>query len=162
MQIRSFHETDYPQLAAIYEQGIATGMATFETAAPSWAAWDKAHLKVCRIAAFEDETMLAWAALSPVSSRCVYAGVAEVSIYVSSKSRGKGIGQHLLKNLQERSEEHGFWTLQAGVFPENKASLALHLKCGFRQIGFREKIGQLDGIWKDNVIFERRSKKNGI
>ena len=116
----------------------------------------------CRIAAFEDETMTGWAALTPVSGRCVYAGVAEVSIYVDSNFRGKGIGKLLLQQLITESEQIGLWSLQAGIFSENSGSVQLHENCGFRKIGFREKIGQLNGVWKDNIIMERRSKIVGI
>ena len=148
----------FSQMANIYLEGIATGMATFQTEAPDWDEWDNNHLSNCRRAVFADEQMVGWAALSPVSSRSVYAGVAEVSIYMAAKYRGKGIGKLLLLDLIKQSEQAGFWTLQSGIFPNNIASIKLHEQCGFRQIGYREKIGKKDGIWHDNIIMERRSK----
>jgi L-amino acid N-acyltransferase YncA len=162
MEIRILEAKDYPQVSAIYASGIATGMATFQTEATSWEEWDKSHLKECRIAAFENDEMMGWSALTAVSNRCVYAGVAEVSIYISENFRGKGIGKLLLIRLIEESEKIGLWTLQSGIFAENVASIKLHEYCGFRLIGTREKIGKKDGLWKDNVIMERRSKTVGI
>lgn len=147
---------------AIYEEGIATGNATFQTEAPSWQAWDNAHVKSCRIIATENNEVLGWAALSPVSSRCVYAGVAEVSVYVAAKARGKNIGTLLLKELIHQSEDAGYWTLQSGIFPENKASISIHEKNDFRMIGYREKIGKMGNFWRDNISLERRSDKVGI
>ena len=144
-------------MAAIYREGIATGIATFEKSAPSYDEWDRAHLPHCRLVAVENAKVLGWAALSPVSSRCVYGGVAEVSVYIDKNSRGKGIGSKLLESLIKESESEGYWTLQSGIFPQNKASIALHEKVGFRYIGKRERIGQLDGIWYDNLLYERRS-----
>lgn len=146
----------------IYEEGIATGNATFQTAAPGWQEWDDAHLKSCRIIATENNEVLGWAALSPVSSRCVYAGVAEVSVYVATNARGKKVGSLLLKELINQSEENGIWTLQSGIFPENKASISIHEKNGFRIIGYRERIGKMGNIWRDNLILERRSNTVGI
>lgn len=162
MEIRKIETGFYPQVAAIYLQGIATGVATFQTEATDWEAWDKSHLPNCRIAAFEDRQMSGWVALSLVSSRCVYAGVAEVSIYIAEIFRGKGVGKYLLSNLIQESEAAGLWTLQSGIFSENKASIKLHEQCGFRVIGYREKIGKKEGVWKDNIIMERRSKIAGI
>jgi L-amino acid N-acyltransferase YncA len=162
MEIRILEAKDYPQVSAIYASGIATGMATFQTEATSWEEWDKSHLKECRIAAFENDEMMGWSALTAVSNRCVYAGVAEVSIYISENFRGKGIGKLLLIRLIEESEKIGLWTLQSGIFAENVASIKLHEYCGFRLIGTREKIGKKDGLWKDNVIMERRSKTVGV
>ena len=162
MEIVKIAPANYPQVADIYLQGIATGIATFQMEATDWETWNKSHLPNCRIAAFEGGQMAGWAALSPVSSRCVYAGVAEVSIYVGENFRGKGIGRYLLLKLIEESEAAGLWTLQSGIFAENKASIKLHEQCGFRIIGYREKIGNKDGIWKDNIIMERRSKIVGI
>jgi L-amino acid N-acyltransferase YncA len=162
MQIRTITSADHPQLAEIYRQGIATGNATFQTVPTDWETWDKGHLEVCRLAVFEGEKMAGWAALSPVSSRCVYAGVAELSIYIAADYRGKGIGKLLLTKLVEDSENAGFWTLQAGIFPENAASIQLHKSCGFREIGYRERIGQMNGIWRNNIILERRSNIVGV
>ena len=162
MEIVKIDAQHYPQVVAIYLQGIATGIATFQTEATEWEAWDKGHLPDCRIAAFEGSQMAGWAALSPVSSRCVYAGVAEVSIYIAEHFRGKGIGKYLLLKLIEESEAAGLWTLQSGIFSDNTASIKLHEQCGFRVIGYREKIGKKDGVWKDNIIMERRSLVVGI
>jgi L-amino acid N-acyltransferase YncA len=148
----------WPAVRAIYEAGMATGQATFTTEAPSWAAWDAGHLPHCRLVAITaGGQLLGWAALSPVSSRCVYAGVAEVSIYIAAEARGQGVGRQLLAALVAASEQHGLWTLQAGIFPENAASLALHAGQGFRTVGRRERIGQLRGQWHDTLLLERRS-----
>jgi L-amino acid N-acyltransferase YncA len=146
----------------IYEEGIATGNATFQTSAPSWEDWDGSHMKNCRIIATENNEVLGWAALTPVSSRCVYAGVAEVSVYVATKARGKKIGSLLLQELTVQSEQNGIWTLQSGIFPENKASITIHEKNGFRVMGYREKIGKMGNVWRDNVILERRSQIIGV
>jgi L-amino acid N-acyltransferase YncA len=162
MEIVEITEVNFNVVSAIYLEGIATGLATFETKAPEWQQWDKSHLPFGRIAALTNNQMLGWAAMSPVSDRCVYGGVAEVSVYVSEKSRGTGVGKNLLNQLIAISEGNGIWTLQSGVFKENKASIALHEKCGFRVIGYKEKIGQLNGIWLDNVLLERRSTIIGI
>ena len=162
MEIKDIEAKYYSKVAEIYLEGIATGQATFETTAPTWENWDKAHLQTCRIAAFEDGQMLGWAALSPVSGRCVYAGVAEVSVYVSHNFRGKGIGKILLTELIKASEADGIWTLQSGTFRENIASIELHEKCGFRQIGYREKVGCMNGIWRDTILLERRSVSVGV
>lgn len=146
----------------IYIEGIATGNATFETDAPSWEHWDKAHLASCRLVAINDQkSVLGWAALSPVSSRCVYGGVAEISVYIASTERGKGVGTQLLDALIRASEREGLWTLQAGIFPENKASLTLHTSLGFREIGRRERIGKMNGLWRDTILLERRSQTVG-
>jgi phosphinothricin acetyltransferase len=153
---------DWEQVREIYCEGIATGNATFQTEAPSWEDWNIGHIKECRIVARLDDKVLGWAVLSPVSSRCVYAGVAEVSIYVSQSSKGNGIGSRLLKSLIELSEQNGYWTLQSGIFPENVASLKLHRKHGFRQVGRRERIGKMDGVWRDTILLERRSNKVGV
>ncbi len=153
---------DWPEVASIYAEGIATGVATFETSVPSYDSWDKAHLKNCRIVVTLQKEIAGWAALSPVSGRCVYGGVAEVSVYVARKTWGLGLGKVLLETLIKRSEDAGFWTLQSGIFPQNKGSIRLHEKLGFRKIGKREKIAQLHGMWFDNLIFERRSKKVGV
>lgn len=130
----------------IYEEGLATGNATFQTSVPTWQEWDDAHVKNSRLVCIENGEMLGWSALSTVSGRCVYAGVGEVSVYISEKARGKGIGKSLLQALIAESEKNNFWTLQAGIFPENIASLKIHEACGFRVIGRRERIGQMNGI----------------
>jgi len=152
----------WKEVAAIYKQGIATGMATFEMSVPSWDSWDGNHMKECRSIAKKGDKVIGWAALSNVSSRCVYGGVAEVSVYVATENRGQGIGEILLRNLIDQSEKTGIWTLQSGIFPENKGSIELHAKAGFRKIGYRERIGQLEGEWRDNILMERRSKKVGL
>ncbi|MGV2623130.1 N-acetyltransferase family protein [Halobacillus sp. ACCC02827] len=153
---------DWEQVRAIYEAGIATGNATFQKEVPSWDDWDAGHALECRIVAKRDGEIIGWAALSPVSSRCVYAGVAEVSVYVRPESKGQGVGSKLLEQLIEASEAHGFWTLQAGIFPENGSSIAIHKKNGFREVGRRERIGRMDGIWRDTVFLERRSNRIGL
>lgn len=163
MIIRAMLASDWPSIAKIYADGISTGFATFETTVPDYESWDKAHIATCRVVAEKDNKILGWAALSPVSSRCVYGGIGEVSVYVSSASRGLGTGKALLNKLVEESEAAGYWTIQSGIFPENEASIKLHEKVGFRFIGKREKIGKTeDGIWKDNLLFEKRSKKIGV
>ena len=149
---------DWPCVKAIYLEGIAIGNATFETEAPSWEAWDTAHLQFARLVARQGETIIGWAALSPMSQRCVYGGVAEVSVYVSMSKRGSGVGRKLLEALISESEKNGIWTLQAGIFPENTGSLALHKACGFREVGRRERIGKLHGVWRDTILLERRSR----
>lgn len=146
---------------AIYLQGIATKQATFQTEAPTWEDWDKGHLPHLRYVLFIEDTVVGWAALTPVSSRCVYAGVSEVSVYIHEDFRGKGIGKMLLLKLISETEKENIWTLQAGIFPENLSSIALHEKLGFRQVGYRERIGKLDGVWKDTILLERRSKIAG-
>lgn len=158
MEIVSINKDHYPDIAAIYKQGIDTGMATFETSVPSWESWSENKLQHSRFIALENNRALGWAALSKVSSRCVYEGVAEVSIYISENHRGKGVGKILMEHLIEDSETHGIWTLQSGMFPENEATVALHKVFGFRIIGYREKIGKLGDVWKDSLIMERRSK----
>jgi phosphinothricin acetyltransferase len=153
---------DWEQVRAIYLEGIATGIATFETAAPAWEKWDAGHLRKPRLVARDATGAVAgWAALSPVSNRCVYGGVAEVSVYVGERGRGRGVGRALLDALVEASEREGIWTLQAGVFPENAASVTLHLRCGFREVGRRERIGKLNGVWRDTLLLERRSRSVG-
>lgn len=162
LEIVKMKPTDWLAVAEIYKQGIDTGMATFEKLVPQWNQWDENHIESCRLVAKYDNKIVGWAALSAVSSRCVYGGVAEVSVYVSSKARGRKIGEGLLRKLIEESEAHGYWTLQSGVFPENAASIRLHDKMGFRKIGYRERIGQLHGVWKDNILMEKRSNKMGL
>ena len=160
--IEDMMDESWEAVQRIYNAGIATKNATFQTEAPDWEAWDQSHRKDCRLLIKVDEQIAGWAALSNVSSRCVYAGVAEVSIYIDSAFRGMGVGDQLMKQLIAASEKHGLWTLQAGIFPENKASIALHLKNGFKILGIREKIGKLDNVWRDTVLLERRSKVVGI
>ena len=182
MTITKLLADHWPAVKAIYEEGIATGNATFQTEAPEWTAWDAAHLPHSRLVALseprpitssdprptsssdpqqgapsEPALVLGWAALSPVSSRPVYAGVAEVSVYIASGQRGHKIGEALLAALITESERNGIWTLQAGIFPENVASLRIHARCGFRQVGYRERIGQMHGVWRDTVLVERRA-----
>jgi phosphinothricin acetyltransferase len=152
---------DWEEVRAIYLEGIATGQATFETEAPSWEIWDQAHLPFARLVAHHGDAVVGWAALSPVSRRRAYTGVAEVSVYVARKHRGKGIGRTLLAGLIEESEQHGIWTLQAGVFPENAATVSLHERAGFREVGRRERISKLNGIWRDTLLLERRSQRIG-
>jgi phosphinothricin acetyltransferase len=153
---------DWAVVQSIYQEGLATGNATFETDAPEWEDWNKSHLHDCRLVAKRKGQIVGWAALSPVSSRCVYGGVAEVSIYIAASARGLGIGKALLQALIEESEQAGIWTLQAGIFPENVGSITLHKACGFREVGRRERIGQMNGVWRDVVLMERRSKVVGI
>lgn len=150
---------DWPAVRAIYLEGIATGNATFETAAPDWPEWDARHLPHCRFVARERGEIVGWAALSAVSSRPVYRGVAEVSIYIAERARGRGIGRTLLHALIAASERHGIWTLQAGIFPENIASVELHSRAGFRLVGTRERIARRNGQWRDTILLERRSPK---
>lgn len=162
MQLQPLAAAHWPQVRAIYEAGIATGQATFATGAPAWADWDRDHLGHCRLVALADDgPVLGWAALSPVSSRCVYGGVAEVSVYVAPDARGQGVGRLLLGALVEASEARGLWTLQAGIFPENAASVRLHEQAGFRVVGRRERIGQQHGTWRDTLLLERRSATVG-
>ena len=153
---------DWPEVSRIYAEGIETGVATFETAVPSYEQWDGNHLKACRLIAEEQGKVLGWAALSPVSGRCVYGGVAEVSVYISADSRGMGVGKRLLNHLIPASEEQGLWTLQSGIFPQNKGSIVLHEKAGFRLMGRRERIGKRHGVWYDNLVYERRSSVVGL
>ncbi|MCP4358543.1 MAG: N-acetyltransferase [Chloroflexi bacterium] len=148
---------DWEAVAAIYGKGIGTGDATFETTVPDWSHWNDNHLTVGRLVARKDSRVIGWAALSPVSDRLVYAGVAEVSVYVAAVARGQGVGKKLLQTLVTQSEQNGIWTLQAGIFPENEASVAIHQQCGFRIVGRREKLGQMGGHWRDVLLLERRS-----
>jgi L-amino acid N-acyltransferase YncA len=152
----------WDDVVRIYLAGIATKNATFETQAPSWEVWDMAHRSDCRLAAKRGECVVGWAALSPISRRLVYAGVAEISIYVDEEYRTQGIGTALMRSMIQQSEAAGIWTLQAGIFPENIASMELHKKHGFRVLGVREKIGMMDGKWRDIAFLERRSKKVGL
>lgn len=170
------HPQLWPAVRDIYGEGIATGDATFETELPGWEKWDASHRKACRLVAlerFEENitesltplnrvVVLGWAALSPVSGRSVYAGVAEVSIYVAAEARGRGVGKAMLRALVQESEIDGIWTLQAGIFPENVASIRVHRECGFRKVGVRRRIGRLGTVWRDVVLMERRSSKVGV
>ena len=155
-------EDDWAEVRAIYIDGIATGDATFETDAPDWETWNRNHLTFGRIIVREAGAVIGWAALSPASSRRVYAGVAEVSVYVAQAARGRGAGRALLTALIDEAERNGVWTLQAGIFPENLASITLHKTCGFREVGRRERVGRLHGVWRDVVLLERRSEVVGI
>ncbi len=157
--IDEMRAADWERVRAIYAEGIATGEATFETEAPEWEGWDAAHLRSARLVAREGAVIKGWAALSPVSARKVYSGVAEVSVYVGEEFRGEGIGRLLLEALIKISEQVGIWTLQASIFPENLASVRLHLRCGFREVGRRERIAKLRGAWRDTLLLERRSKE---
>ena len=152
---------DWEQVRAIFLEGIATGYTTFETDAPSWEKWDASHFQIARLVARKGDKVLGWAALAAVSNRDAYRGVAELSVSVKEESRGRGIGRALLEALIEISERSEIWTLQAAIFPENIASVKLHLRCGFREVGRRERIGKLNGIWRDTLLFERRSKTAG-
>jgi phosphinothricin acetyltransferase len=158
MEIRAMEPNDWPAVRTIYEQGIATKQATFESAPPSWEEWDAGHLVDLRLVAEDDDQVVGWAALSPVSHRACYAGVAEGSVYVAEKARGRRVGTALLTRLVAEADEAGFWTLQTSIFPENVASIALHRRCGFRVVGTRERIAQLDGAWRDTVLMERRAR----
>lgn len=153
---------DWKDVRAIYLEGIATKNATFEQSAPDWEVWNRNHLEICRFVARENNQIIGWAALSPVSRRSVYSGVVEVSIYISDHAKGRGVGKTLLNRLVETSEKNGIWTLQGGIFPENEASIAIHKACGFRIVGIRERVGKMDGVWRDVVLMERRSKTVGI
>jgi L-amino acid N-acyltransferase YncA len=155
--IRSMTPEDWGDVRRIYEDGIESGHATFEVAPPEWPEWDRAHLARPRLVAEVADRVEGWAALSPVSRRPVYAGVAEVSVYVGATSRGRGLGGTLLRRLIEESEAAGLWTLQASIFPENGASMRLHERSGFRVVGRRERIGRQHGVWRDVILFERRS-----
>jgi L-amino acid N-acyltransferase YncA len=161
-EIRAMRSDDWPLVRDIYSEGIATGNATFETETPEWAKWDQGHRQDCRLVAENGQQILGWAALSLVSSRRVYSGVAEVSVYVASTARGRGVGKLLLQSLVEQSERCGIWTLQAGIFPENVSSIALHKSCGFREVGRRRRLGQLAGVWRDVLLLERRSSSTGV
>jgi len=160
--IDSMQPRDWELVREIYVEGIATEQATFETEAPEWERWDDGHLPQCRLVARNGASIFGWAALSPVSKRMVYAGVAEVSVYVAASARGRGVGGALMRALIAASEQRGVWTLQASVFPENRASIALHLNHGFRELGRRERVAQLHGVWRDTVLLERRSRVAGV
>lgn len=155
--VGSMVATDWEAVRSIYREGIESGQATFETDAPSWEKWDSTHLSHCRLVARVGENIAGWSALSRFSARPVYSGVAEVSLYVDMAYRGQGVGRALLTDLIKCSERNGVWTLQAGIFPENETSLALHKKLGFREVGCRERIAKLNGFWRDVIVLERRS-----
>lgn len=161
MHIASLTADDWPAVRAIYEEGLLTGVGTFETAAPSWEEWDQARLPHSRLVARED-AVLGWAALSPFSRRRCYAGVAEVGVYVAAAARGRGVGRALLEALIESTEAHGIWTLQGATIAGNAASLALQQRCGFRVVGRRERIAKRDGVWHDTILTERRSARVGV
>ena len=161
IDITAMQVEDWHSVQAIYLEGIATGNATFETEPPDWMTWNAQHLAVGLLVARCGDKIIGWAALSAVSDRCVYSGVAEVSVYVATRWQGQGVGKALLRALIEESEAEGIWTLQAGIFPENKASIALHKACGFRLVGIRKSLGQLHGIWRNVVLLERRSMVAG-
>jgi phosphinothricin acetyltransferase len=161
VEIRDLRPLDWPEVARIYEEGIGTGDATFELDVPSWAAWDAAHLPEHRLVVSLDGEVVGWAALSPVSERACYEGVAEHSIYIAERMRGLGFGRQLLAVLISSSETGGIWTLQSGIFPENAASLALHASLGFRVVGVRERLGRRHGAWRDVLLLERRSEVAG-
>ncbi len=160
--IDKMSEADWPAVAAIYREGIATGHATFEDAVPDWSQWDSKHLPQCRLVAKAGGNVVGWVVLSPASSRCIYRGVAEVSVYVKASMRGRGIGRTLLEAVIGASELAGIWTLQSGIFPENVASMTVHQQCGFRLVGYRERLGQMNGVWRDVVLMERRSRTVGV
>jgi L-amino acid N-acyltransferase YncA len=160
MKIRDLRPEDWPDVVRIYEEGMLTGNATFETKLPSWEAWDAGHLAEHRLVVTLDDEVVGWAALSPYSDRECYRGVAEESIYIAESVRGLGFGRQLLAALVASTDAAGIWTLQAGIFPENEASIALHVALGFRVVGVRERLGRLRGTWRDVVLLERRSEMN--
>lgn len=156
MLVRPLHPDDYPAVAAVFAEGIATGVATFETEIPGWDEWDASHLPDHRFVAEVDGEVVGWIAVVPYSRRAVYRGVGEESVYVAERARGSGIGRALLETMIESARNGGLWTLQAGIFTDNGASLALHRALGFREVGIRERIGRLDGVWRDVVLLELR------
>lgn len=156
MRVRPLHRGDYPTAAAIFAEGIATGLATFETQVPTWEEWDATHLPEHRLVAEHDGGVVGWVAVVPYSRRAIYRGVGEESVYVAARARGQGVGRALLTGVIESARDGGLWTLQAGIFPDNIASLELHRRLGFRVVGVRERIGQLDGVWRDVVLLELR------
>ena len=161
MTITALLPEHWTAVKTIYEDGLATGNASFQTAAPSWKEWNESHLAHSRFVAIDEGKVIGWAALTPVSGRCVYAGVAEVSVYIDPVRQGEGVGRALVEALIIDSEKNGIWTLQAGIFPENIASVKLHEKCGFWQVGIRKKIGKMHGVWRDTVLLEKRSETVG-
>ena len=155
--IEKLRPEHWPGVARVYEEGIATGNATFETQVPTWEAWDSSHLAEHRLVALRDGEAVGWAALSPVSDRCVYGGVVENSVYVAEAARGQGLGQRLLEGLINSTEAVGIWTIQTGIFPENEGSIRLHERVGFEVVGRRKRLGKLQGEWRDVLLLERRS-----
>ncbi|WP_082930852.1 GNAT family N-acetyltransferase [Shewanella woodyi] len=162
MKIREFEFADFKAVSDIYQEGIDGGNATFEKQPKAWPEWDCAMLTPCRLVIEVDSQLVGWAGLLPTSTREAYAGVVEVSIYISGKAKGNGAGYALLTELIKQSEEAGCWTLQSAIFPENQASINLHQKCGFKILGVRERLGQMNGVWRDVVLMERRSDKVGL
>jgi L-amino acid N-acyltransferase YncA len=162
LTVTAMKRGDWKAVRSIYAEGISTGTATFERRLPNWESWDRSHIDRCRLVARCGSDVLGWVALSAVSSRCVYAGVAEVSLYVRASARRRGVGKALLQRLIEESERVGIWTLQGGVFPENTPSIALLKTCGFRGVGCRERPGEMNGVWRDALLFERHSSKVGV
>lgn len=159
-EIREMDEMDWNEVAEIYRKGIDTHIATFQTACPTYAEWDKSHRQECRLVLTVNRRVVGWTALTPISSRCVYAGVAEVSIYISPALCGKGYGTLLLNRLVSEAEKQGYWMLQSGILQHNSASIRLHEKCGFRVVGYREKIARDHfGVWRNTVLMERRSRR---
>ena len=156
VEVRPFRDDDWPAVHAIYAEGIATGNATFETEVPAFDRWAATHPKEYRFVATRDEKVVGWVAASPVSDRCAYAGVLEHSVYVDARVRGQGVGRRLLETLIAHADASGIWTIQSGIFPENVASVELHQRCGFRVVGTRERLGQLNGTWRDVLLMERR------
>jgi L-amino acid N-acyltransferase YncA len=161
LKAEPMRDDDWAEVRRIYGEGIATGNATFETEIPSWEAWDASHRRDCRLVVRDGANLLGWAALTPVSGRCVYGGVADLSVYIATAARGRGVGRALLASLIQESERQGIWTLQAGIFPENEPSLRLHRALGFRDVGRRERIGKMNGAWRDVLLLERRSAVAG-
>jgi len=159
---RTLTAEHWERVRTIFEEGIGTGQATFETEVPEWMVWDREHLPDPRLVAVDAGEVVGWAALSPVSGRCVYGGVSEVSVYVTAAARGRGVGRLLLRELVQGSERAGIWTLQAGIFTGNETSIRLHRSCGFREVGVRERLGALNGVWRDVLLMERRSRVVGL
>lgn len=157
IQLREMRSEDWPEVRRIYEEGLATGIATLDTEVPDWREWDENHIDTCRIVAEADNILAGWAALRPASMRCVYRGVAEVSVYIGESFRRKGIGTDLFRELVSESEKNDLWTLQALILKQNKGSIKLHRRVGFRKVGVRRKISRLNGEWQDIVLMERRS-----
>ena len=155
--IEALRVEHWPGVARVYAEGIATGNASFETEVPSWEAWDSSHLAEHRLVALRDGEVVGWAAVSPVSDRCVYGGVVEKSVYVAEAARGQGLGQRLLEELIASTEAGGVWTIQTGIFPENEGSIRLHERVGFEVVGRRKRLGKLHGVWRDVLLLERRS-----